>query len=260
MTAVTTTKAEPKVALLRTRIERMKESLAIVYGGGTKGNARAERTAKLTILYFTQKEALANCDVESIAQSVLQIAQWGLELGTTAHIVPRKGKACAQKDWKGEVLLARESGAINSCRPVIIRDCDDFEVQQGLAPVIKHVVDWKNTKAKPVGAYAVVHLPSGDVDFEVMSTEQIEKVRARSSSSDKGPWVSDWEEMAKKTVVRRLLKRYQASNEADDEDEPAIPQGHVEPVGQRVIPTPADAYALPESTAEVVEEPKAATT
>lgn len=52
--------------------------------------------------------------------------------------------------------------------------------------------------------------------IEVMDAEDVEKVRAISRAKDNGPWVDWWEEMAKKTVIRRLAKRLPMSTDLDD--------------------------------------------
>jgi recombination protein RecT len=54
--------------------------------------------------------------------------------------------------------------------------------------------------------YAVARLVGGGVQFEVMSRVDIERVKAQSKAASDGPWVSHFEEMAKKTVIRRLFK------------------------------------------------------
>jgi recombination protein RecT len=54
--------------------------------------------------------------------------------------------------------------------------------------------------------YAVAKLSGGGVQFEVMSKAQVDSIRRRSKSGNSGPWVSDYVEMARKTVVRRLFK------------------------------------------------------
>ncbi|EBQ9580483.1 recombination and repair protein RecT, partial [Salmonella enterica subsp. enterica serovar Weltevreden] len=54
--------------------------------------------------------------------------------------------------------------------------------------------------------YAVARLKDGGTQFEVMTRKQIELVRAQSKAGNNGPWVTHWEEMAKKTAIRRLFK------------------------------------------------------
>ena len=46
-----------------------------------------------------------------------------------------------------------------------------------------------------------------------MTVQEVEAIRNRSKASEFGPWVTDFEEMAKKTVLRRLLKRLPLSSE-----------------------------------------------
>jgi recombinational DNA repair protein RecT len=62
--------------------------------------------------------------------------------------------------------------------------------------------------------YAVARFKGGEInDFEIMTPSEIEAIRKRSKAKDKGPWVTDFDEMAKKTVLKRLLKRLPMSSE-----------------------------------------------
>lgn len=253
MTAVT--RAEPKVGLLKSRLERMTDSLVTVLGTAES----ASRQKLLTLLYFQQRPALQSCDVESIAESVLQIAEWGLELGTEAHIVPQGGRAQARKDYKGEIKLAIRNKRITSCRMKVIGASDYFEVEEGLRPNVIHRPDWQKPGA-PIGAYAIVTLPDGSTDFEVMNHEQIEAVRRRSPAGSKGPWVTDWPEMAKKTVCRRLLKRHlgDVSDEEDvglDAEVPRPPAAlkRADPYAEPAASLPAGKAAEPEALGAEVE-------
>ncbi|MFN3771603.1 MAG: recombinase RecT, partial [Ectopseudomonas guguanensis] len=80
--------------------------------------------------------------------------------------------------------------------------------------------------------YAVARLKDGGRQFEVMSKAQVEAVRAQSKAGKSGPWVSHWEEMAKKTVIRRLFKYLPVSVEIqravtlDEAAEAGLPQGN----------------------------------
>ena len=57
-----------------------------------------------------------------------------------------------------------------------------------------------------VSVYAVAHLKDGYTQFEVMTRDEVEAIRERSKSKSHGPWVTDFAEMARKTVVKRLCK------------------------------------------------------
>jgi hypothetical protein len=69
-----------------------------------------------------------------------------------------------------------------------------------------------------------VRLKDATEEFDVMSLEEIETIRRRSPAADDGPWVTDWREMAKKTVFRRLSKILTLSPELvellEQDDEP----------------------------------------
>jgi recombination protein RecT len=70
-------------------------------------------------------------------------------------------------------------------------------------------------------------MKDGEKSREFMDVDQINAIRQRSRSGKSGPWVSDFDEMAKKTVVRRHSKRLPMSTDLDDllrsDDEQFLP-------------------------------------
>lgn len=64
--------------------------------------------------------------------------------------------------------------------------------------------------------FAMAKLKDGSIEVEVLSPNDIEKIRAASRSKDKGPWIDWWPEMAKKSAIRRLAKRLPMSTDLDD--------------------------------------------
>lgn len=64
-------------------------------------------------------------------------------------------------------------------------------------------------------AFALVVMKDGGVFVQTMKPADIEKIRAKSKNSNSGPWADWWEEMAKKSVFRRLSKRLPMSREID---------------------------------------------
>jgi recombinational DNA repair protein RecT len=73
--------------------------------------------------------------------------------------------------------------------------------------------------------YSVVYLKGCEhPSVEVMTLREVDDIRMRSMSKDSGPWVTDFEEMAKKTVFRRHSKVLPMSAElaqamASDDDQ-----------------------------------------
>lgn len=66
--------------------------------------------------------------------------------------------------------------------------------------------------ANVIGGYAVVNYKDGTWEAEFMTRAQIDRVKAVSRAK-KGPWAPWYDEMAKKTILRRLIKRLERSRE-----------------------------------------------
>lgn len=201
--------------------------------------------AVLTAVQKTPK--LLQCTPQSIVLSTLQAAQLGLDVDGFlghAYLVPywnkRAGKNEAQLQigYRGFISLARRSGEISSISAEIVYENDIFSVSLGTERSIKHLPNPEGNRGDVIGAYAVVFYKDGFKDFEYMTKGQIEHIREGSKSKDDGPWVTHWEEMARKTPIRRLAKRLPLSpedsaliraavmdeyHESTEEDEAVVP-------------------------------------
>jgi recombination protein RecT len=195
-------RAHPKIGLTKNLLERLQPSFAQVL----PEHLTPERMVRLALLAMNRQTELLDCTAESIAEAVMQISSWGLEIGRTAHLIAFGNKATALADYKGKIELAIRSHTITSCRARVVYEHDEFQVEYGLVERLIHRPAWRENRGKVIGVYAVVMLPNGEAKFELMSADDVEKIRQRSKSKDKGPWKTDPEEMAKKTVVHRILK------------------------------------------------------
>jgi recombination protein RecT len=178
---------------------------------------------KVALTSINKNPKLLECSRESLMLSVMQAAEMGLEPGGAlgeGYLIPYKNKvkgADGTERWvmqcqfipgyRGLISLARRSGQILSIEAHVVHASDEFACGLGLDPYLKHTPAWE---AEEPGAlrfvYAVAKLCDGGTQFEVMSKAQVNAIRARSKASSFGPWVTDYEEMARKTVVRRLFK------------------------------------------------------
>lgn len=120
----------------------------------------------------------------------------------------------------GILKKARNSGSISTLSAHIAYEKDKFVYLLGDEEKIIHEPFVGGNRGKPIAAYAIVKLKDGSIQREVMTVDEIEAVRKRSRTSDKGPWVSDWSEMARKTVLRRIAKYIPSS--ADKEGESLV--------------------------------------
>jgi recombination protein RecT len=185
---------------------------------------------------------LLKCDRISLFRAVLEAAQLGLEptgLLGSAYLVPYRVNGRLQATlipgYRGLIDLARRSGEIESIYAQVVHAKDYFRIRQGTEPGIDHETYIPPADADPgsedperaeaadpgpiIGAYmvAVLRDRSGNPSvrqIEWMTRAEIEAVRKRSRASASGPWVSDWSEMARKTVVRRGAKYLPLTPEA----------------------------------------------
>ncbi|EBG1618414.1 recombination protein RecT, partial [Salmonella enterica] len=148
--------------------------------------------------------------------AIVQCSQLGLEPGGAlghAYLLPfgNKNEKSGKKNvqliigYRGMIDLARRSGQIASLSARVVREGDDFSFEFGLEEKLVHRPG-ENEDAPVTHVYAVARLKDGGTQFEVMTRKQIELVRAQSKAGNNGPWVTHWEEMAKKTAIRRLFK------------------------------------------------------
>ena len=113
-----------------------------------------------------------------------------------------------QLGYKGLIDLAYRSGEVEVIQAHVVHENDKFNVQYGLEPKLEHVPADKD-RGEAVKVYAVFKTKSGGYGFEVMSMEDVRNHAAKYSkaySTSFSPWKSNFEEMAKKTVLKKVLK------------------------------------------------------
>jgi recombination protein RecT len=207
---------------LRSMLEAARSSMALV----VPRHVTPERLIKLALVAASRTPLLLQCDPKSIVQGVMTAAQLGLDCGGvlgSAYLVPFKnakngGRYEAQLivGYRGLVDLARRSGEIDTIEAHVVHANDAFEIAFGLDPVLRHVPCLKDEPGEMVLVYAIARLKDGGRQVEVMTRAQVDRIRQRSRAGQSGPWVSDYDEMARKTVVRRLCKYLPLSPELAD--------------------------------------------
>lgn len=217
-----------------------------------------DRFVRVAILALMRTPKLLKCDKASLFQCLMNLSQYGLEPdGRRAHLIPfenrKSGTVECQLiiDYKGLAELVMRSGLVTKIHADKVCDNDEFEFDCG--EVKRHRIDLKKPRGRPYAYYAMV-IYQGQQKADCMSLDEVEMIRKRSKAANNGPWVSDYDEMAKKTVFRRLTKWLPLSSsvreavEADDEV-----------TGGRIIDSPNSAnlvgFEIPESLAE--EQPQA---
>lgn len=148
---------------------------------------------------------ILQCSQQSIYQSAERCAQDGLRLdGREAALVKMGNVAQYMPMVAGLRKIAAKYNITIDAQ--VVRESDVFKVWRDEKGVhFNHEPAWDSSAVKLV--YASARLPSGEVMLEVMTREQVEVIRQVSRAKNSGPWTSHWDEMARKTVTRRLWKQ-----------------------------------------------------
>lgn len=147
----------------------------------------------------------------------MRSAKLGLEPGLDAHLVPfRNNKANRTEvqmipDYRGLMTLARRGGEIVRFEAQAVYSGDDFDFQFGTNQFLHHKPRGQTNNLTHV--WALAEFKDGSQQFDVMDKEDVDRIKKRSRASSDGPWVTDYDEMAKKTVIRRLSKQLPRSIE-----------------------------------------------
>ena len=168
----------------------------------------AERFARIATTAVTQNPALAACSPQSFIGAMLTAASLGLEVNSPlgeAYLIPYGNSCQFQLGYKGALALAYRSGEIKSVEAHIVYENDEFDFEFGLSPKLKHKPA-KKDRGEATWVYALYHTKDDGYGFEVMSVEDINRHRAKYSKAKNSPWDSAWDSMAKKTVLKRVLK------------------------------------------------------
>lgn len=172
-----------------------------------------ERFTRITLSALSTNPKLKECSPNSFLGAMMTAAQLGLEPNTPlgqAYLIPLRnhGKMeCQfQMGYRGLIDLAYRSGEVSIIQAHTVRENDDFQYELGLDPKLRHIPAREN-RGNPIAYYAVFKTKDGGYGFQVMSMEEVRQhAQKYSKSYGNGPWQTNFDEMAKKTVLKKVLK------------------------------------------------------
>lgn len=174
-----------------------------------------ERFTRIALTALSNTPELKKSTAASLMGGLMQAAQLGLEPNTPlgqAYLIPYKNKGILecqfQVGYKGMLDLAYRSDTIKTVQAYVVYENDKFEYELGLEPKLKHIPATEN-RGEPVQVYAIFKTNNDGYGFEVMSIEDVRnhgKKYSKSFNSQYSPWTTNFEEMAKKTVIKKVLK------------------------------------------------------
>jgi recombination protein RecT len=211
--------AAQKPKTIRSELEGERFKLAIAKA--LPKHLTPDRFIRVALTAITKTPKLADCDQYSFFNALLTLSQLGIEPdGRRAHLIPfdnrKRGVTEVQLllDYKGLVELAMRTGLISSIHADIVCDKDTFEYDRG--ELKAHKINFREPRGEMYAAYALCRFKDGTESCQVMAKSDIDGIRSRSRAGNSGPWVTDYNEMAKKTVFRRLSKWLPLSPEYRD--------------------------------------------
>ena len=174
-----------------------------------------ERFTRMVLSALSTNPKLGACTPKSFLGAMMTAAQLGGEPNTPlgqAYLIPYRNHGTDevqfQLGYKGMLDLAYRSGDVSTVQAHTVCENDRFEYALGLDPKLEHVPARTN-RGNPIYYYAVIRMKDGGFCFSVMSKEEVEahaKKYSQAYSSSYSPWKTNFDEMAKKTVLKKALK------------------------------------------------------
>lgn len=174
-----------------------------------------ERFTRMILSALSTTPQLASCTPKSFLGAMMTAAQLGVEPNTPlgqAYLIPYRNKGIDevqfQLGYKGLLDLAYRSGEVSNVQVHEVCENDKFEYALGLDPVLNHVPATVN-RGDAIFYYAIIRMKDGGYIFDVMSKDEINahaQKYSKAFSSSYSPWKTNFDEMAKKTVLKKVLK------------------------------------------------------
>jgi len=161
----------------------------------------------------TSVPALLDCYTPSLFGAMIKCSQLGLEPNNAlgqAYMIPFKNNKKNRTDvqliigYRGMIDLARRSGHVVSMNAQAVREGDEFDWGFGLEERLDHKPG--TDRGEITHFYAYAKLTGGGHQFDVLTKQDVDKVMASTQSRGQyGPWKDHYEQMGRKTMIRRLF-------------------------------------------------------
>lgn len=174
-----------------------------------------ERFTRIALSAINTTPKLADCNPVSFLAALMNAAQLGLECNTPlgqAYLIPyqNKGKLECQFQigYKGMLDLCYRNPQLQTIQAQTVYMNDEFDYELGLEAKLYHKPVMED-RGEIRCFYALYKLQNGGWGFEVWSRQDIDayaKKYSKAYESSYSPWTTNYESMAKKTVIKQLLK------------------------------------------------------
>jgi len=175
-----------------------------------------KKAIRVLLTSVRKNPKLLDCTPESVMGCLMEASTLGLMLdGVTgeAYPIPYKNQCQLIAGYKGLMKLAYQSDRVLSITSRTVHEKDKYEIVQGIDERITHIPSNDADPGEPVAFYAVAKLKGGGVKTEWMWKAEVDRIRNAAPGKNSDAWINHYDEMGKKTVVRRICKTLPASPE-----------------------------------------------
>ena len=206
----------------------------------------AEKYARQALTLFSQNPKLQQCTGVTILSALMTASALGLDLTPQlgqCYIIPYDNRKKSGNKWvtvteaqfqlgyRGVIALAQRSGEVTRIQAEVVREKDYFKYSKGLHPILEHEESVEEDRGEITHVYAVANFKNGGYSFEAWSVAQVIAHAKKFSKSyykdeykndiktgnriinDKSPWHTNFESMAKKTLIMAIWKYLPISTE-----------------------------------------------
>ncbi|MFS9433266.1 RecT family recombinase [Citrobacter sp. C348] len=201
-------------------VEFVKQQEPLFVGAVTDQSVTWAKESQFAIQYFQRNDYLAKTALSnptSAQNAIINVAAIGITLNPAsklAYLVPRDGMVCLDISYMGLLHLAQSTGSIKWGQCKLVYSNDTYE-SNGLDTAPTHKYNAFGDRGDVVGGYCTVKTADGDYLTEEMSLAEIKTTEATSKAKN-GPWKNFWEEMARKTIVKRASKYWPRAERLDN--------------------------------------------
>lgn len=205
--AVKLTKNMPIKEMVKVLMPEIKKALPSVM--------TPERFTRIAISALNNNPKLQQCTQLSFLGALMTSAQLGLEPNTPlgqAYLIPYKNKGILecqfQIGYKGLIDLAYRNGQMQTIMAQVVYENDEFMYEYGLEPKLVHRPAFVD-RGEPVYYYGYFRTVNGGYGMSVMSKPDMEeyaRTYSKAYDTEYSPWKTNYDEMAKKTVIKQALK------------------------------------------------------
>ena len=212
-----------KTILLANALEKCKPRISQVL----PSHLSVDKMLRVILMSVKKTPDLLQCTPSSVLNSVMIAAQVGIEQDSVlggGYLIPywntktKMREAQFQISYRGLMDLAYRSAKIYPFEAHVVHKNEPFKCVYGLNPVLEHSLNFDNPSDEIICVYALAGFEGKRAAYDVMTKKEVDYRRDRSpgGKSPSSPWQTYYEEMAKKTVIKRLCKSLPLSVELRD--------------------------------------------